>query len=169
MAPRATVFKSWLKKVVEFKSEEDVLHEKLPVHLKTILRGFVCFLFWVCFLFVFGTFLFLCFLFVFYLYFVWFSDWSWQHTGLRIGPTPVYFCGHLQHRPRYALINQLIPIATCSCTCWTTWRKPWRRWTEKNQNNLAWKEIEPMEAHTCFFQDTRTRRSGWGHCGFLFW
>ena len=85
---------------------------------------------------MFGAFLFLRFLFVFSWCFVWFSDWSWQHTGLCIGPTPVYFCGHLQHRPRHALINQLIPIATCSCTCWTTWRKPWRRWTEKRLCDL---------------------------------
>ena len=39
MAHRATVFKSWLKKAVELKNQEDDLHEKLPEHLKTILRG----------------------------------------------------------------------------------------------------------------------------------
>jgi len=33
------VFKSWLKKAVELKSQEDDLHERLPEHLKTILRG----------------------------------------------------------------------------------------------------------------------------------
>ena len=30
----------------------------------------------------------------------------------------------LQQRPLRDLIDSLIPIATCSETCWTTWRKP---------------------------------------------
>ena len=42
------------------------------------------------------------------------------------------FAATLQKRLTHDLINQLIPIATWSQTCWTTWRKPWRRWTEKN-------------------------------------
>ena len=37
----------------------------------------------------------------------------------------------LQQRPLRDLINLLIPTATCSWTCWTTWRKPRRRRTEK--------------------------------------
>ena len=31
----------------------------------------------------------------------------------------------------YALINPCNLICNSNWTCWTTWRKPWRRWTEK--------------------------------------
>ena len=37
LAHRATVFKGWLKKAAELRSEESALHDKLPQHLKQIL------------------------------------------------------------------------------------------------------------------------------------
>ena len=37
LAHRAAVFKGWLKKAAELKSEESALHDKLPQHLQKIL------------------------------------------------------------------------------------------------------------------------------------
>ena len=37
LAHRAAVFKGWLKKAAELKSEGSTLHEKLPQHLQKIL------------------------------------------------------------------------------------------------------------------------------------
>ena len=79
-------------------------------------RFVLCCLFWLVLLvcFFFGLVLFFGFCFVTEL---------WRILDY-IGPSPVYFYGHISRRPSLRqLINSLIS-ATCNRTCWTTWRKP---------------------------------------------
>ena len=51
-------------------------------------------------------------------------------TGLCIGPLPVLLRLSTCRRPCMIIYNSSF---CCGWTCVTTWRKPWRRWTEKKQ------------------------------------
>ena len=50
-------------------------------------------------------------------------------TGLCIGPLPALLRLSTDRRPCMIIYNSSF---CCGWTCVTTWRKPWRRWTEKN-------------------------------------
>ena len=49
-------------------------------------------------------------------------------TGLCIGPLPALLRLSTDRRPCMIIYNSSF---CCGWTCVTTWRKPWRRWTEK--------------------------------------
>ena len=53
-------------------------------------------------------------------------------TGLCIGPLPALLRLSTDRRPCMIIYNSSF---CCGWTCVTTWRKPWRRWTEKKNCN----------------------------------
>ena len=91
-----------------------------------------CLFAWLLFVFFCGWFLFcLCFLFVVWFLLVfglsirpWNTHWSLDYVQVR--NCPLLWSVNLTDMQG----NLLISFRQVQ-TCWTTWRKPWRRWTEK--------------------------------------
>ena len=84
--------------------------------------GLLCFVLVVC------VFCFVLVLLLFLVFDDFVTDWTMYRSFTRSLLKPL----NLQ-AAMYALISQLPQFATCNWTCWTTWRKPWRRWTGKKR------------------------------------
>ena len=57
--------------------------------------------------------------------------WWWLHYGLLAWNSSLLLASQSADGHAFTLAAQ---FATCNWTCWTTWRKPWRRWTKKMES-----------------------------------